>query len=168
MFLKAAKTTCDFYITNSSLDGITYWDTGAPNMHQLKDYQKKNADPFNEYEPVDSSASAIGAQGLLRLGKYFKEKNDPSGEKYFQAGLSVADTLLGDPYLSRNKDHQGLLLHTIYHYPNDWDYIPEGSKIPNGESCMWGDYHVREVMLLLQRMIDKKPYYTFFQGLTKK
>jgi len=168
VFLKAAKATCDFYITNSSLDGITYWDTGAPNMHQLKDYQKKNADPFNEYEPVDSSASAIGAQGLLRLGKYLKEKNDPSGEKYFQAGLSVADTLLGDPYLSRNKDHQGLLLHTIYHYPNDWDYIPEGSKIPNGESCMWGDYHVREVMLLLQRMIDKKPYYTFFQGLTKK
>ena len=168
IFIKAAKATCDFYIANSSLDGITYWDTGAPNMHQLKDYQTKNADPFNAYEPVDSSASAIGAQGLLRLGKYLKEKNDPSGEKYFQAGLSVADTLLGDPYLSRNKDHQGLLLHTIYHYPNDWDYIPEGSKVPNGESCMWGDYHVREVMLLLQRMIDKKPYYTFFQGLTKK
>ena len=153
--------------TQQGFSGFTTWTRG-PNMHQLKDYQTKNADPFNAYEPVDSSASAIGAQGLLRLGKYLKEKNDPSGEKYFQAGLSVADTLLGDPYLSRSKDHQGLLLHTIYHYPNDWDYIPEGSKVPNGESCMWGDYHVREVMLLLQRMIDKKPYYTFFQGLTKK
>jgi len=168
VFLKAAKATCDFYIANSSLDGITYWDTGAPKMHELKEYQTKNADPFNEYEPVDSSASAIGAQGLLRLGKYLKEKNDPKGATYFQAGLSVADTLLGDPYLSRNKDHQGLLLHTIYHYPNNWDYIPEGSKIPYGESCMWGDYHIREVMLLLQRMIDEKSYYTFFQGLTKK
>ncbi|MEQ6119205.1 glycosyl hydrolase [Reichenbachiella sp. MALMAid0571] len=168
VFLKAAKATCDFYIANSSLDGITYWDTGAPKMHELKDYQTKNADPFNEYEPVDSSASAIGAQGLLRLGKYLKEKNDPRGDMYFQAGLSVADTLLDDPYLSRNKGHQGLLLHTIYHYPNNWDYIPEGSKIPNGESCMWGDYHIREVMLLLQRMIDEKSYYTFFQGLTKK
>lgn len=165
IFLKAAKATCDFYITNSSLDGITYWDTGAPNLHYLEEYQSKVADPFNLYEPVDSSASVIGAQALLRLGNYLSEKNDIDGSKYFQAGLTITNTLLGDTYLSNKSDHQGLLLHTIYHYPNNWDYIPEGSKIPNGESCMWGDYHARELMLMLQRMISKQPYYTFFQGI---
>ena len=28
------------------------------------------------YEPVDSSAAAIAAQGLLRLGKYLQDKGD--------------------------------------------------------------------------------------------
>ena len=32
------------------------------------DWQAQRADPFNDHEPVDSSAAAIGAQGLLRLG----------------------------------------------------------------------------------------------------
>ena len=56
-----------------------------------------------------------------------------------------------------------LLLHTIYHQPNGWDFVPEGSKIPYGESCMWGDYHFREVALYLQRIINNEPYYAFFK-----
>ena len=165
IFLLAAKATCDFYIANSSKDGITYWDTGAPNMHRLGEYQNTEANPYNEFEPVDSSASAIGAQGLLRLGKYLTEAGDEAGKKYTQAGMSVAKTLLGEPYISSNDNHQGLLLHTIYHYPNDWDYKPKGSKIPYGESCMWGDYHVRELMLMLTKEVKGEPYYTFFNGL---
>jgi hypothetical protein len=27
---------------------------------------------------------------------------------------------------------------------------------------MWGDYHLREAALTLQRIIENKPYYTFF------
>jgi unsaturated chondroitin disaccharide hydrolase len=27
---------------------------------------------------------------------------------------------------------------------------------------MWGDYHIREAALLLQRLIENKHYYTFF------
>src|SRR5690606_30905934 len=30
LWRKAAEATCDFYIENSALDGIPYWDTGAP------------------------------------------------------------------------------------------------------------------------------------------
>ncbi len=160
--LKAAKATCDFYIEHTPVDGIPYWDTGAPNLYKVNDYLNKPADPYNEFEPVDSSAAAIGAQGLLRLGKYLLDKNDTSGQHYWQAGLTVLDTLLGEPYLSTNPDHQGLILHSIYHRPNGWDYTPPGSKIPNGESSMWGDYHAREVCLYVQRMIDNKKYYTFF------
>src|SRR6185295_18465394 len=104
--------------------------------------------------PVDSSAAAIAAQGLLRLGKYLQDKGDKEkGDRYWQAGLSVVDTLLEEPYLSINEFHEGLILHSIYHRPNGWDYIPGGSKIPNGESSMWGDYHMREVSLYLQRII---------------
>lgn len=163
MMLKAAQATCDFYIENTPIDGIPYWDTGAPNLYKLGDYLEKPADPYNDHEPVDSSAAAIGAQGLLRLGRYLTAKgNTAEGEKYLQAGLTVVNTLLDEPYLSTDEKHQGLLLHTIYHQPNGWDHVPAGSKIANGESCMWGDYHIRELCLYLQRMVNNEPYYTFF------
>jgi len=161
--LKAANATCDFYVDNTPSDGVPYWDTGAPNLYKLGDYLNKPADPFNEFEPVDSSAAAIAAQGLLRLGKYLSNKGDATtGKKYWQAGLTVLNTLLDEPYISTDSNHQGLLLHSIYHRPNGWDYIPDGSKIPNGESSMWGDYHIREAALYLQRIINNEPYYSFF------
>jgi unsaturated chondroitin disaccharide hydrolase len=166
MMRKAAQATCDFYIENTPVDGIPYWDTGAPNLYRLGNYLDKQADPFNDWEPVDSSAAAIGAQGLLRLGKYLTKKEEKvAGEKYWQAGLTVMNTLLDYPYLSTNPQHQGLILHSIYHRPNGWDFIPERSKIPNGESSMWGDYHAREAALFLQRIINKERYYTYFESL---
>ncbi len=93
-------------------------------------------------------------KGLLRLGNYLKSKGETGpGNRYWQAGLRVLDTLLDEPYLSTDENHQGLLLHSIYHRPNGWDFVPAGSKIPYGESSMWGDYHIREVCLYLQRII---------------
>jgi len=163
LFLRAAKATCDFYIANTPVDGVPYWDTGAPGLRNMGDYLDRPSDPFNSHEPVDSSAAAIASQGLLRLGKYLSEHGDnEDGESYWQAGLSVIDTLLSEPYLSTDPVHQGLLLHTIYHRPNGWDHIPAGSKIPYGESCMWGDYHFREVCLYLSRIICNDRYYTYF------
>jgi len=166
MMLKAARATCDFYIENAPVDGIPYWDTGAPNLYKLGNYLEKPADPFNDWEPVDSSAAAIGSQGLLRLGKYLIEKGDKkAGEKYWQAGLTVMNSLLDYPYLNTNPEHQGLILHSIYHHPNGWDNVPAGQKIASGESSMWGDYHAREAALYLQRIINNEKYYTFFGGI---
>lgn len=163
LMLKAAKATCDFYIDNTPSDGVPYWDTGAPNLYKLEDYLDKPADPYNDFEPVDSSAAAIAAQGLLRLGRYLQRKGEAeNGDRYWQAGLTVLNTIFDEPYLSTDPKHQGLLLHSIYHRPNGWDHIPAKSKIPNGESSMWGDYHAREAALYLQRVINNETYYTFF------
>ncbi|MFV0416261.1 MAG: glycosyl hydrolase [Chthoniobacterales bacterium] len=165
LFLKTARAVCDFYIEQTPSDGIPYWDTGAPQLHKLGDYLDCPAQIENDYEPVDSSAAAITAQGLLRLGHYLKTRGEADGDKYWQAGLSVSDTVLGENYISDDPHHQGLLLHSIYHHPNAWDYIPEGSKIPHGEACMWGDYHARELALYLQRINNNETYYTFFGGI---
>ena len=163
MMLKAARATCDFYIEHTPTDGIPYWDTGAPELWRLGDYLDRPSDVFNDFEPVDSSAAAIAAQGLLRLGKYLQGKGDEQdGTRYLQAGLTVLDTLFDEPYLSTDANHQGLILHSIYHRPNGWDRIPPGSKIPLGESSMWGDYHAREAALYVQRIAEGKPSYTFF------
>lgn len=163
---KAALATADFCIETSCADGIPMWDTHAPELVRLGDYRNQPADPFNAYEPVDSSAAAILAQGFVRLGNYLSgRKKAREGARYRQAGLTIARTLFDEPYLSIDSKHQGLLLHAVYHRPNRWDYVAPGQKIPNGESCLWGDYHVRELALLLLREAQGKPYLTFFGGL---
>lgn len=161
---EAAVATCDFYIEHAAAaDGVPYWDTGAPGLASLGDWGATAADPFNGHEPVDSSAAAIAAQGLLRLARVVAARG-ADGNKYEQAGLRVLETLIDGtgPYLSRDARHQGLLLHSIYHRPNGWDHVPAGSRIPRGESSMWGDYHLREVSLMVKRIAEGEPYYTFF------
>jgi unsaturated chondroitin disaccharide hydrolase len=163
---EAAVATCDFYIDRAAAaDGVPYWDTGAPGLAALVDWEVRPADPFNDQEPVDSSAAAIAAQGLLRLARVARTRGGDA-KRYEQAGLRVLDTLIDDtgPYLSRDGRHQGLLLHSIYHRPNGWDHVPAGSRIPRGESSMWGDYHLRELALYVKRIAEGAPYLTFFGG----
>jgi hypothetical protein len=164
-FLEVAQVTANFYLRETPTDGIPYWDTGAPGLVHLGDYQNRPADPFNYHEPVDSSAAAIAAQGLLRLGRYLlRHGNAAAGKAYLAAGLTVARTLFSEPYLSTDPKHEGLLLHTVYHRPNGWDHIPKGCNIPCGEAAMWGDYHLLELALYLLRLASGKPYLTFFGG----
>ncbi|MGI9429476.1 MAG: glycosyl hydrolase [Bythopirellula sp.] len=163
VLLKAAEATCDFYIEQTPTCGVPYWDTGAPGLAELGDYLSRAADPFNEHEPVDSSAAAIAAQGLLRLGRVLAARDDDAnGERYCQAGLTVLSTLLDEPYLSTDPAHQGLILHSIYHRPNGWDHVPAGQTIPCGESSMWGDYHARELAVYVGRLSAGSTYHTFF------
>jgi unsaturated chondroitin disaccharide hydrolase len=165
---RAAVATADFYLENSCRDGVPMWDTGAPNLCRLpKDYLDMPSDPRNPYEPLDSSAAAIAAQGFIRLGNCLLARGQKKdGARYRQAGLAIARTLFDEPYLSTNPKHQGLLLHSVYHRPNGWDYIAPGQKIPNGESSMWGDYHARELALLILREARGESYLTFFDYVT--
>lgn len=163
LMLKAALAVADNFIENTPTDGISYWDQGAPKLYQLGDYLNRPADPFNACEPVDSTASAITAQGLLRLARYLRTKGDhAAADRYEAAGLVTAETLLSDAYLALDSEHQGLLLHSIYHQPNGWDYVPEGQTVACGESSMWGDYHLMELAVYLQRLAQSGPYYTFW------
>ena len=162
-YLEVSKAVAEFYIRETPTDGIPYWDTGAPGLVHLGAYNDRPADPFNDHEPVDSSAAAIGAQGLLRLGRYLdRHGNREEGARYTAAGLTAAKTLFSEPYLSLDPNHEGLLLHTVYHRPNGWDHIPAGRKVPCGESAMWGDYHLLELALQIQRLATGAPYLTFF------
>ena len=180
--VRAAVATADFYLASCCADGIPMWDTGAPNLHRLPDdYLERPAAPFNDWEPVDSSAAAIAAQGLWRLGNHLAAMAGPrrpaklpgpaarvrgslagQGRRYRQAALTIADTLFAEPYLAISPKHQGLILHSVYHRPNGWDYVAPGQKVPNGESSMWGDYHARELALVLLRAAQGAPYPTFF------
>src|SRR5262245_54318771 len=75
---------------------------------------------------------------------------------------SPARNTIAEPYLSTSPKHEGLLLHSVYHRPNNWDYIPPGKTGPCGESSLWGDYHLLELCVYLKRLIEKKEYLKFF------
>ena len=161
---EAACATSDYYLdAAAAADGVPYWDTGAPGLASLPGWRERPADPFNDHEPVDSSAAVIAAQGLLRLGRYLSRV---AGEesRYEQAGLRILDVLFdeGGPYLSTDPSHQGLLLHSVYHRPNGWDFVPPGAGTPRGESSQWGDYHAREAALYVLRLAKAEPDLTFF------
>ena len=161
---RAVKVTSDFYIENSAADGIPYWDTGAPGLPRLGPWRERPADPFNAFEPVDSSAAAIACQGLVRYGSWLQKSGARGGERYVNAGLGVLSRLLQEPYLSVEEKHQGLLLHSVYHRPNGWDSVPAGRSIPCGESSMWGDYHLREAALHAQRFLEGGRPLVFWTG----
>ena len=161
---RAAQTACDHYLDEAAQDGIPYWDTGAPGLEKLGDWRNKPADPFNDFEPVDSSAAAVAAQGLFRLGHYLERQSAESdtATRYRRAALTIVATLMDEPYLSTESSHQGLILHSVYHRPKGWDDVPPGRRVPCGESSLWGDYHARELALLLLRQTQGRPYLAFF------
>ncbi len=161
-FLETARAVSDFYIENTPPDGIPYWDTGGPRLREIPGALDRPADPENPFEPVDSSAAAIAAQGLLRLGAFLTAAGDPDGARYTAAGLRTATSILSAPYLSENPKHEGLLLHAVYHYPNAWDRSADGSPVPHGESCLWGDYHLLELALWISRTARGRGGQRFF------
>lgn len=159
--LEAATATADYYLGQTPTDGIPYWDTGAPGLIHLGDWRRSEALPDNPFEPVDSSAAVIAAQGFMRLGRVLGVST--SGRKYFKAGLTLAKRLFSPPYLSTDETHEGLILHSVYHRPRGWDYVPKGKSVPFGESSMWGDYHAIELAVYLQRLLQKEvPYLAFY------
>ena len=157
---EVAIAAAEHFIKETPTDGIPYWDTGAPGLAQMGDYRDRPAEPYNEHEPVDSSAAAISAQGLIRLGVTLQAMGDSDGERYLQAGLTVAGRLLEEPYLSTDPEHHGLILHSVYHRPNGWDNVPDGQSIPCNEATRWGDYHAMELALLIKRVANDS-YYQF-------
>jgi len=162
-FLFVAEAVADFYLQFTPVDGIPYWDTGAPGLAHMGDYLNRPAEPFNEHEPVDSSAAAIAAQGLIRLGSYLKRTGQTEkGTGYYQTGLTIARTLFAEPYLSTDSAHEGLILHSVYHRPNGWDYVPPGQRVPCGEASMWGDYHARELAMQIYRIATESADLRFF------
>ena len=102
--------------------------------------------------------------GTASLRHVSSRERGEDGSRYTQAGLRVLDTLFDEagPYLSQDPNHQGLLLHSVYHWPNGWDHVPAGARVPRGESSQWGDYHAREAALYVKRLAENGAYLAFY------
>ncbi len=119
-FLEAAERCAGFFLSHTPADGVPYWDYGAPRIPE---------------EPLDSSAAAIIACGLLLLAR---QARGPAADRYRQAAARILETLLSEKFLSQpDSAEEGILLHGTYHRPRNWGI---------DSSVMWGDYFFLEAI----------------------
>ena len=154
---EAAQATSDFYIDEAADDGIPYWDTGAPGLAALDDWRPRRRSvqrsrargQFGGGHRRAGPAAARTAPDVAWRGRRSLHAGRPAGRR--DAHRSAG------PYLSTDAAHHGLLLHSVYHWPNGWDHVPAGARVPRGESSQWGDYHLREVALYVRRLARAPP-----------
>ena len=163
-FVDAARATCDFYIDVAACaDGIPYWDTGAPDSRRSATGAAARRIRSTIASPSIAPPPRSAPRVCSGFGRVLARRGE-DGDRYTQAGLRVLDTLFDEagPYLSRDPAHQGLILHSVYHWPNGWDHVPKGARTPRGESSQWGDYHAREAALYVKRLAQDEPYLAFY------
>ncbi len=119
-FLKTAEACADYYITHTPPDGVPPWDFNAP-----ADLRKQ----------PDTSAAAIAAAGLLRLGRLLA---DPvKGHLYWSSAIRILRTLCQKHLGKDEPGWEGVLRGGVYHMHKD---------LGVNESVMWGEYFFVEAL----------------------
>jgi unsaturated chondroitin disaccharide hydrolase len=119
-FLRTAEQCADFYIENTPSDGVPPWDYDAPDESRAQ---------------VDTSAAAIAAAGLFRLGGLC---SDPiKGLLYDSLARHIVHTLATKYLASSDPEWEGILKGGVYHIHK---------KLGVNESVMWGEYFFMEAL----------------------
>ena len=119
-FLATAQACADFYIENTPADGVPPWDYDAPEESRGQ---------------VDTSAAAIAASGLFRLGGLTA---DPmKGLLYDSVARHIVKTLCTKYLADSDPEWEGILKGGVYHIHK---------KLGVNESVMWGEHFFLEAL----------------------
>lgn len=119
-YLDTAVATAEFYIerTGSLFVPPNDWEEPKPKY------------------PVESSAAAIAASGLLQLARLVDSEND--AHRYASYAFEIVKTLCSSHYLAADDSSwEGVLKHGSYHETKD---------LGVDESVMWGEYFFTEAL----------------------
>ena len=118
--MATARKTADYFLARMGDRLVPPWDfdRDGPN------------------EPIDSSAGAIAASGLLELGRRTGAK------AYARAGARLVDGLIDQCIDLDRADQPGLLMHGTVDYPR---------RSGVDESIMYGDHYFMEALVKLRR-----------------
>ena len=129
-YLAFAQKVTDFALNhpNMPVDGVPYWDFGAPG------------------EERDTSAAAIIASGLLELSQYVE--NPDKAAKYRAFAVKQLLALASPDYFSEGDEiGHWLLKHGVGHKPCD-------SEVDT--PLDYGDYYFLEALLRFKKMMNDK------------
>jgi len=119
-FLATAEACADFYIEHTPSDGVPPWDYDAPAESRAQ---------------VDTSAAAIAAAGLFRLGGLC---SDPiKGLLYDSVARHIVGSLCTKYLGQSDPEWEGILKGGVYHIHK---------KLGVNESVMWGEYFFMEAL----------------------
>ena len=136
-----------------------------PGSRALGDWASRAADPFNDHEPVDSSAAAIARAGAAAARPPARARAARTARATRRPGCACSTrcSIRAGPYLSSDADASRACSCTrSITGPTAGTTCPPGRAIPRGESSQWGDYHAREAALTCKRLATGGPYLTFF------
>ncbi len=126
-FLDAAKRVAHYFLANLEACGLPCWDFRVPNREQ---------------EPLDSSAAAIAASGLLEIAEM---TSDDDGF-YRKAAVRMINCLTEQCAVLDDPEYQGLLLHGTGNKPAE-----EQVDVP----LIYGDYFYLEALARLDGWRNK-------------
>ena len=109
-----------------------YWDTGAPGLAALGD----GANGRPTHTPTSRSTAPRGDRraGLLRLGTHLASRG--RARRTCQPAPRRGHMTDRTGPSSHRRQSPGLLLHWVYPCRRG-DHVPQGSRIPRGESRQW-------------------------------
>jgi unsaturated chondroitin disaccharide hydrolase len=119
-FLQAAVACADYYIENTPADGVPPWDYDAP---------------VESRKQVDTSAAAIAAAGLFRLGGLCSDSI--KGFVYDSVARQIVSTLCAKYLGQSDPEWEGILKGGVYHIHKN---------LGVNESVMWGEYFFLEAL----------------------
>ena len=128
--LDAARATCDFYIDIAACaDGIPLLGHRRARTGGARRLGIAAGRPVQRSRTGGQLRRRDRGTGSASSGPLPHQPRRRMAARYWQAGLRVARYAVrpAGPYLSQSASHQGLLLHSVYHWPNGWDYVPAGA-----------------------------------------
>ncbi len=118
--LKTAEECADYYLRNANADGIPPWDFNAP-------ASRRNL--------LDTSAAAIAASALLRLGRLLQ---DPMKGHFYSSSALMTLRMLCEKHVGKkDKKWEGILKGGVYHVHKE---------LGVDESVIWGEYFFVEAL----------------------
>jgi len=131
-FLTTAEQVANYFVSNLPADDVPYWDFNAP---------------VTSTTPVDTSAAAIAADGLVMLSTV---AGNPTASASY---LLDAENILGS--LSSNflgpASGESVLSDGTAGYPSNVD-----------TALIYGDYYFTEALLRLQNVLDGQPDWVLY------
>src|SRR5262249_26469702 len=131
VFLEVSQANADYWVSNVGDDGLAPWDFDAPNAGA------------GSKGLIDSSASAIGAAGLIYLARHTTD--GARRLAYRECALKAIGTLATDRYLGTGDDGwEGVLRGGVYHIHKN---------LGGNESGMWGEDFFVEALQLARGLL---------------
>ena len=119
-FLATAQACADYYLSHTGTDGIPAWDFNAPPESRRL---------------VDTSAAAIAASGLFRMGRLVA---DPiKGHFYWSSACQILRSLCEKHLAKGDGKWEGILKGGVYHL---------NKELGVDESVVWGEYFFVEAL----------------------
>ena len=135
-------------------DGIPYWDTGAPGLARARGLSGASGRPVQRVRAGRQLRGRHRRPGLAAAGALPRrtERCAERGSLLAGRAYGARDAAGGAVPVDRLRRTRACCSTPSTTARTAGIYVPRGRKVPCGESSMWGDYHMREAALYVQRL----------------